>query len=71
MQGKRVVVLSGENFVAGLNDQFVTLIVEPLARVVRDGGGFLQRGIGGDHLARHQIFADAEMLERALGLSAP
>ena len=64
-------MLAGEDFVAGLNDQLVTLIVEPLAGMVRDGGGFLQDGVGGDHLARNQILADAEMLERALGLSAP
>ena len=71
MQREHVVMLAGENFVAGLNDQLVTLIVEPLAGVVGGGGGFLQGGIGGDHLARNQILADAEMLERALGLSAP
>ena len=64
-------MLAGEDFVADLNDQFVALIVEPLAGVVRGGGGFLQDGVGGDHFARHQILADAEMLERALGLRAP
>ena len=71
MQRKHVVMLAGEDFVAGLNDQFVSLIVEPLAGVVRGGGGLLQDGVGGDHLAGNQILADAEMLERALGLGAP
>ena len=71
MQRKHVVMLSGEDFVADLHDQLVTLIVEPLAGVVGDGGGFLQGRIGRDHFARDQILADAEMLERALGLSAP
>src|SRR5262245_29147645 len=71
MQREHVVMLAGEDFVAGLNDQLVGLIVEPLAGMVRCGSGFLQDGIGGDHLARDQIFADAEMLERALGLSTP
>ena len=71
MQRKHVMMLAGEDFVAGLHDQLVTLIVEPLAGVIRGGGGFLQGGIGGDHFARNQILADAEMLERALGLSAP
>src|ERR1700683_5843408 len=42
MQRKHVVVLAGEDFVAGLSDQFVSLIVKALARVVRDGGGLLQ-----------------------------
>jgi hypothetical protein len=35
------------------------------------GGGFLQGGIAGDHFAGHQIFADAEVLKRALSLRAP
>ena len=71
MQRKHIVMLACQDFVAGLNDQLVTLIVEPLAGMVRDGSGFLQGRIGCDHFARYQILADAEMLERALGLSAP
>ena len=71
MQGKHVVMLAGEDFVAGLHDQFVALIVKPFAVVVGDGGGLLQGRVGGDHLARNQILADAEVFERALGLSAP
>src|SRR5215472_4661023 len=64
-------MLTGKDFVAGLNDQLVMLIVKPLAGMVCCGSGFLQDRIGSDHLPRNQIFADAEMLERALGLSAP
>src|SRR5216684_824958 len=71
MQGEHVVVLAGEDFVAGLDDQLVLLIAEPLAGMVCRGSGLLQDGIGGDHLARNQVLADAEMLERPLGLSAP
>src|SRR5712664_1542643 len=71
MQGKHVVVLAGEDFVASLDDQFITPIVEPLACAVRGGGGFLQGGVGGDHFAGNQIPANAEVLERALCLSAP
>ena len=71
VQRKHVVMLAGEDFVAGLDDQLVALIVEPLAVVVGDGGGFLQGGVGRDHFAGNQILADAEMLERTLGLSAP
>ena len=71
VQREHVVVLAGEDLVADLNDQLVRLVVEPLAGMVGVGGGFLQDGIGGDHLARDQILADAEMLERALGLCAP
>jgi hypothetical protein len=58
-------MLAGEDFVASLDNQLVLLIVEPLAGMVCCGSGFLQDGIGGDHLTRNQIFADAEMLERA------
>jgi hypothetical protein len=71
MQRKHVMVLTGENFVAGLNDQLVLLILEPLAAMVGCGSGFLQDGIGSDHLTRNQILAYAEMFERALCLSTP
>ena len=71
MQWEHVVMLPGEDFIANLHDQLVTLIVQPLASVVRGGSGFLQGGIGGDHFAWNEVSADAEMLERALGLSAP
>jgi hypothetical protein len=71
MQREHVVMLAGENFVASLNDQLVTLIVESLSGMVRSGGGFLQGGVGGDHFSGNQVLPDAEMLERALGLSAP
>ena len=64
-------MLPGEDFIANLHDQLVTLIVQPLASVIRGGSGFLQGGIGGDHFAWNEVSADAEMLERALGLSAP
>ena len=64
-------VPAGKDLVADLNDQPVLLVVEPLAGMVGDGGGFLQDGVGGDHLSRDQIRADAEVLKRALGLGAP
>jgi hypothetical protein len=35
------------------------------------GRCFLKRRIGRDHFARHQILADAEMLERPLRLRSP
>ena len=64
-------VLSAKDLVAGPNDQLVALAVEPLAGMVGDGRRLFERRIGNDHLARDQIVADAEMLERALGLRAP
>src|ERR1700732_5120204 len=71
MQGKHVVMLAGQNLVAGLNDQLTTLIVKALALAVCDGGGFLQGGVGRDHFAGNQVLPDAEMLKRTLGLSTP
>src|SRR5262245_40274809 len=71
MQRKHVVVLAGEDLVADLDDELPSLIVEPFAVVVRDGRGFLQGGVRRDHLAGDQVLPDAEMLKRALGLSAP
>jgi len=42
MQRKHVVMLSGEDFVASLNDQIVLLILESLAGMICRGSGFLQ-----------------------------
>ena len=71
MQRKHVLMLAGEDLVTGLNDQLVPLVVEPPAGVVGIGGGFLQSGVRGNHLARDQILPDAEMFERTLRLRAP
>src|SRR5262249_5412195 len=71
VQRKHIVMLAGEDFVAGLDDQFVALIVEPLTIAIGDSGGLLQCRVGRDHLAGNQIFPDAEMFERTLSLSAP
>ena len=64
-------MLAGENLVTGINDQLMGLVLEPLAGMVRVGGGFLQNRVRGNHLARDQVLADAEVLKGALGLSAP
>ena len=61
VQREHVVVLTVQNFVANLNDQFIALIVEPFTVVVGDGCGFLQSRIADDHLAGYQIFPDAEL----------
>src|SRR6516225_6390805 len=71
MQWEHVVVLAGEDLVAGLHDQLVASVVQPAAGMVRDGGGLLQDRVAGDHLARNEILADAEMLQRALRLRSP
>src|SRR5215471_10813185 len=71
VQRKHVVMLAGQNFIAGLNDQFAALIVKSFAIVVCNSGGFLQRGVGRDHFAWNEVLPDAEMFKRSLGLSAP
>jgi hypothetical protein len=53
MQRKHVVVLAGEDFVAGLYDQLVLLIREPLPGMICGGSSFLQDRVGGDHLTRN------------------
>ena len=64
-------MLAGEDFVTDLNDQPVGLVGQTLVGMVGDGCGFLQNGVRDDHLARHQVPANAEVLERALRLCAP
>ena len=71
VEREHVAVFASEDFVTGLDDEFVFLIVETLAVVVGAGSGFFQCGIGCNHFARDQILADAEMFERSLGLRAP
>src|SRR5262245_63264542 len=63
VQGKHVVMLPGENFVARLNDQSMALIVEPFSGVVGSGGGFLQGGLGSVNFARDLFPADAVIIE--------
>src|SRR5260370_42391342 len=71
VQRKHVMMLACDNFVANLGDQFVLLVAKPLTGMIGFASCLLQYGISGDHLTRNQIVADVEMLERALGLSAP
>ena len=64
-------MLAGEDFVAGLHDELEGLVAEPLLGMVHDRRGLFQDRVRLDHLPRHQIRADAEVLERALRLRAP
>ena len=72
VQRKHVVMLAGEDLVADLDDQRL-LVRRPSrpAGVVDQRGRLLDDGVGGDHLPRDQVVADAEMLQRALRLRAP
>ena len=71
MQRKHVVMPAGKNLITDLDNQVAALLIEPLLPVVDDGGGFLEDGVRIDHLARHQIGTNAEMLERTLRLCTP
>jgi hypothetical protein len=71
IQREHVVMLASDNLVAGLDDQFVLLISQPLAVVVGNRGALFQNRVRRDHFARDQILANAEMLQGALGLSTP
>ena len=71
VQWKHVVMLSSQDFVAGFDDQVVLLRTKTPTGVVHIGSRFFERRVGGDHLPWNQILANAEMLERSLGLRAP
>src|SRR6516164_145455 len=71
MQREHVVVLTCQDFIAGLDDQFISGVVQPSARTVGGRGALLQDRIARDHFAGDQIRADGKMLKRTLGLSAP
>ena len=71
MQREHILVLPGEDLVGDLDDQAVGSVVEPAAGMVGVGRRLFQDRVGADHLARNQILADAEMLERALRVRPP
>jgi hypothetical protein len=62
---------AGQNLVADLCDQPMLLVPKtPLVVIGFRGRPFHDR-VGRDHLARHEIAADVEVLDRALRLGAP
>src|SRR5262245_7962956 len=71
MQGKHVVVSARQDFVASLDNQFISRVIQSPARTVGGRGSLLQDRIARDHFAGNQIRANAEMLQRALGLCSP
>src|SRR5260370_19798326 len=64
-------MLAGDDLVADPGDELVGLRPEAPTRAICVGGGFLEDCVGGNHLPRNQVRADAEVLERALRLRAP
>src|SRR5258708_10510994 len=71
MQREHVVMAASEYFVTDTRDQGVNLIRQAAISVVRGGSRAFYDRIGSDHFAGDQVSADAEMLQRALGLRAP
>src|SRR5262249_26802709 len=71
VERKHVVMLPGENLVANLGNQLVGLRAEPPAGEICIRGGLFQDCVGGNHLPRNKVGADAKGLERALCLRAP
>src|SRR6266404_9802256 len=71
VQRKHVFVLAGKDLITSLDDESVSLVVEPLSGMVGLSGAFFQRRICCDHLPRDQILSDAEVLQRPLRLGAP
>ena len=60
---KHVVMIPGDNLIADVRDQLEGGSLKSAARMVGHGGRAFQYRVGGDHLARHQVAADTEMLE--------
>jgi len=71
MQGKHVVMLTGEDLVTDLDDQIVAFVVESLSSMVCVSSSFLQNRVRGDHFPRHEVLANAEVFKGTLGLRPP
>jgi hypothetical protein len=71
MQREHVLVAASKDLLTDTCNQGVDLIRQPATSVVCGGGGAFYDRIGNDHFAGDQVAADAEMLQRALGLRTP
>ena len=63
-------MLAGEDFVAHPHDEILSRPGNRPALKFTSAADFLTMAYAGDHLARDQILADAEVLQRALALCA-
>src|SRR5256714_355185 len=70
-QGEVLVQLPLDHLVRRAHDEPRLVGGELAQLLVDDGGGLLQDAERAYHLARHRVVADAEVVERALGLRAP
>jgi hypothetical protein len=71
VEREHVGVPAGRDLVANSNDEVASRSVESPDRVIRGRGRPLQDRVGRDHLAGHQLAADAEVLQRTLRLGSP
>jgi len=71
VQREHVVVLTRQDLVADLENQFEGSVVQPAPGMVSGCRRALEGRVRRDHFSRDQVPAYAEMLERTLGLSAP
>jgi len=71
MQGEHVAMAADEDLVADLGNQPMLLVPQAPLVVIGLRRRPLHDRVGGNHLARHEIAADVEVLDRAMRLSAP
>jgi hypothetical protein len=71
MKGEHISVAAREDFITSVNYEFVVLIVETVTGMIGIRRSFFQDRECRNHLARDQIFPDAEVFERSLRLRSP
>jgi hypothetical protein len=71
VQRKLVLVPARQDLVADADDQVLLRVAEPAGLLVDQRSRFLDNRIGGDHLPRDQVIADAEMFQGPLCLRPP
>src|ERR1044072_2440908 len=70
-QGKVIVELSFNHFITSLHDE-LRLVVRQLAEFfINERSGLFENAERANHLARHPVVTDIEMMKRALCLSPP
>src|ERR1700687_83275 len=70
-QRKMITQLAGDDLVGGLHDELAFVGWELAEILIDERAGFFQDAKGANELARHGVFTDREMDERARGLRAP
>ena len=66
-----LVELAVDHFVSSLHDQLRFLVRKFAEIFIDERGGLLENAERANHLARHPVVADIEVMQRALRLSSP